>query len=210
MPTPLLTREQLLSRLCETFRRHGYEGASMALIAQDSGLGKASLYHYFPDGKVQMAGAVLGYVRQWFEDNVFGPLESVHPPRQRIVAMLELLGQYYKKGQCACLPAMFAQAAERDLFADAISDFYHRWLIALSQTLTDSGLARDIAQRRAYDGLERIQGALVMARGLGDDRLFASMAQVLPDQLLAGAARSTLWTTRAPRLPATPPISRVG
>lgn len=210
MPTPLLTREQLLSRLCDVFRRYGYEGSSMARIAKASGLGKASLYHYFPEGKAQMASAVLEWVRQWFDDHVFAPLESVHPPRQRIVAMLDSLTKYYERGQCACLPALFGLTAERDLFTAPIHDFYGRWLNALAQTLTDSGLARDIAQRRAYDGLERIQGALVMARGMDDERLFAAMAQVLPDQLLAGAGRSTMWTTRVPRLPVTPAIKRVG
>jgi AcrR family transcriptional regulator len=210
MPVPLLSRDELLSRLCDTFRRHGYEGASMALIAKASGLGKASLYHYFPDGKEQMASAVLDWVRAWFDSNIFAPLESVHPPRQRIVAMLDALTLYYNKGQCSCLPAIFGMGAEREIFAEKLRDFYSRWLAALAQTLTDSGLARDIAQRRAYDALERIQGALILARGMSDERLFTGMANVLPDQLLAGAGRSTLWTTRAPRMPATPPLSRVG
>ncbi len=210
MPTPLLTRDELLSRLCETFRRHGYEGASMARIAAATGLGKASLYHYFPEGKQQMAAAVLDWDIAWFDANVFGPLKAVHPPRQRIVSMLETLGSYYEKGQCACLPAIFSLGAERDLFETALQDFYQRWQDALTQTLTDSGLARDIARRRAYDALERIQGALVLARGTRDEHLFANMAQVLPDQLLAGAGRSTVWTTRLPSIPARPAITRVG
>ena len=210
MPTPLLTRDQLLSRLCDTFRQYGYEGASMTRIAEATGLGKASLYHYFPEGKQQMAGAVLDWSMQWFEKYVFGPLKSTHPPRQRIVAMLDSLTDHYALGQCACLPALFGMAAERELFSETLRTFYQRWLDALAQTLTDSGLARDIAQRRAYDALERIQGALVLARGMKDIRLFANMAQVLPDQVLAGAGRSTVWTTRMPSIPSRPIITRAG
>jgi len=210
MPTPLLTRDQLLSRLCETFRAYGYEGASMARIAEATGLGKASLYHYFPEGKQQMAAAVLDWAVQWFEDHVFAPLKSTHPPRQRIVAMLDSLTAYYALGQCACLPALLGLGAERDLFADAIRGFYQRWLDALALALIDSGLGRDIAQRRAHDALERIQGALVLARGMRDERLFGDMAAVLPDQLLTGAGRSTVWTTRTPSIPARPAIKRVG
>ena len=210
MPTPLLTRDQLLSRLCDTFRRYGYEGASMARIAEATGLGKASLYHYFPEGKQQMAASVLDWAVLWFENNVFAPLKSTHPPRQRIVSMLDSLTDYYALGQCACLPALFGMAAERDLFAEALRDFYQRWLEALSQALTDSGLARDIANRRADEALERIQGALVLARGMQDTKLFGNMAQSLPDQLLAGAGRSTVWTTRMPSIPARPMITRAG
>jgi AcrR family transcriptional regulator len=180
----------------------------MARIAEATGLGKASLYHYFPEGKQQMAAAVLEWAVQWFEKNVFAPLKSTHPPRQRIVSMLDSLADYYALGQVACLTALFGMAAERELFAEALGGFYQRWLDALAQTLTDSGLARDIAQRRAYDALERIQGALVLARGMKDVRLFGNMAQVLPDQLLAGAGRSTVWTTRLPAIPARPVITR--
>lgn len=204
MPAPLLSRDELLIRLRETFRRYGYEGASMTLIAAATGLGKASLYHYFPGGKAQMAAAVIDSIRAWFDQNVFGPLESVHPPRQRITSMLDTLSRHYDGGHKICLPGLFALAEEREVFGKAIREFFARWVGALAQTLTDSGLARDIAQRRAHDGVERIQGALVLSRAFGDGRAFATMAAELPDQLLAGADRSTMWTTRIPRYPARP------
>jgi hypothetical protein len=53
--------------------------------------------------------------------------------------------------------------------------------------------------RRAYDGVERIQGTLILCRALADVRCFAALVADLPDQLLAGADRSTLWTTRGNR-----------
>lgn len=204
MPTPLLSRGELLIRLQETFRRYGYEGASLTRIAAATGLGKASLYHYFPNGKEQMAMAVIENLRQWFDDNIFGPLLSVHPPRQRIVSMLHTLGRHYETGQCACLPGLLSLTEERALFGEAIADFFSRWVACLSQTLTDSGLARDIAQRRAHDGVERIQGALILSRALADSRAFVTMAAELPDQLLAGADRSTMWTSRNSRAPFAP------
>lgn len=204
MPTPLLSRGELLLKLQETFRRYGYEGASLTRIATATGLGKASLYHYFPNGKEQMAMAVIESTRQWFDENIFAPLESVHPPRQRIVSMLETLSRHYASGQSACLPGLFALTEERVLFGEAIAEFFARWVACLSQTLTDSGLARDIAQRRAHDGVERIQGALILSRAFADGRAFATMATELPEQLLAGADRSTMWTSRTTRFPFAP------
>lgn len=204
MPTPLLKRDELLIRLRETFSRYGYEGTSMTRIAGATGLGKASLYHHFPGGKEQMAAAVIDNIAEWFEQNLFRPLESNHPPRQRIVAMLETLRRHYDGGQKGCLPAMFALSEERALFGEAIRRFFLRWIAALSQTLTDSGLARDIAHRRAHDGVERIQGALVLSRAVGDGQAFVTMAAELPNQLLAGADRSTVWTPRLPRFAVAP------
>ena len=214
MPMPELSRGELLARLQETFRRYGYEGASLARISVATGLGKASLYYYFPGGKKQMAADVIEDLRQWFDANVFEPLELVHPPRQRIVSMLETLGRHYDRGQCPCIYALLALSEERTLFGEAISQFFARWVNSLSQPLIDFGLARDIAHRRAHDGVERIQGSLVLSRAFADGRAFATMAAELPNQLLAGSDRPTMWTSRAPRFPLFPVVqtrpSRVG
>src|SRR5437762_12723369 len=56
---PVAGRAALLPVLGEVFRAHGYEGATLALITEATGLGKGSLYHFFPGGKAQMAAAVL-------------------------------------------------------------------------------------------------------------------------------------------------------
>jgi len=204
MPAPLLSREELLNRLGETFRLYGYEGASMSRIAAATGLGKASLYHHFPEGKEQMAGAVLDHVRAVYEEKVFRPLESVHPPRQRLVNMLKALEQDYDNGRKSFLPTLLGQTVERDLFAEPIQDFFARWIDCLTQLLNDAGLARDIAARRAHDTVERIQGALMLSRCFEDAKPFAGLVAELPDQLLAGADRGNIWSSRQPKLPSAP------
>lgn len=204
MPAPLLTREELLNRLSESFRRHGYEGASMSRIAAATGMGKASLYHHFPEGKEQMAAAVIDHGRDWFEKNIFRGLETTHPPRQRLTAMLETLGRHFEGGTLCCLPGLFALGEERDMFAPAIRDFFQRWVACLTQVCIDAGLAQHIATRRAYAGVERVQGALVLARALGDPNVFAATTGELPEQMLAGGDRANIWSTRTARLPSAP------
>jgi TetR/AcrR family transcriptional regulator, lmrAB and yxaGH operons repressor len=63
-------RADTIAPLAEVFREHGYEGAGLALIGKATGLGKGSLYHFFPNGKEEMVRAVLGEIGQWFEDAV--------------------------------------------------------------------------------------------------------------------------------------------
>ncbi len=50
-----------------------YGGASLAAISQHTGLGKGSLYNFFPGGKEEMAEAVLEQVAIWFQDEVYRP-----------------------------------------------------------------------------------------------------------------------------------------
>ena len=59
MPAALITREEAVARLGDVFREHGFEGTSLSVITAATGLGKGSLYNYFPGGKDEMAAAAL-------------------------------------------------------------------------------------------------------------------------------------------------------
>ena len=50
MSAALMTKEEVLDRLLDTFRDKGYEGASLSELSAAAGLTRASLYHYFPGG----------------------------------------------------------------------------------------------------------------------------------------------------------------
>ena len=59
MPAPTSSRKRVLDQLIALFRRAGYDGVSISRISEATGLGRPSLYHYFPGGKDEMAHAVL-------------------------------------------------------------------------------------------------------------------------------------------------------
>ena len=71
MPAQKITREDALDRITAVFRKWGYEGATLRMISEATGLGRASLYHHFPGGKDDMARAanrlrdVGGGVTMW-------------------------------------------------------------------------------------------------------------------------------------------------
>ncbi len=75
------TREDVLPVLGEVFREHGFEGASLSVITARTGLGKGSLYHFFPGGKEEMGQAVLAHIDGWFETEVYAPLRDDADPR---------------------------------------------------------------------------------------------------------------------------------
>lgn len=51
-------RERILTAALQVFARHGFVGATMAAIAEQAGLGTASLYRYYP-GKGELFDAVV-------------------------------------------------------------------------------------------------------------------------------------------------------
>ena len=72
-------RRDVIPLIAEVFREFGYEGSSLSRITEKTGLGKGSLYHFFPGGKEDMAKAVLDEVDAWFEREVFEPLRNDAP-----------------------------------------------------------------------------------------------------------------------------------
>src|SRR5829696_2841104 len=101
-------RGQVLRALGEVFRAHGYEGASLTLITEATGLGKGSLYHLFPGGKEQMAAEVLADIDAWFELNIYAPLREASDPARAIAAMIAGVDQYFHSGDRVCLVGLVA------------------------------------------------------------------------------------------------------
>lgn len=173
-------REKAIPALAEVFRTHGYEGASLALISQATGLGKGSLYHAFPGGKEEMARAVLAHIDAWFEANVFRPLRN-DEPSAAIAAMFEALNTYFHSGGRVCLVGVFALSDTRDRFAESIRAYFIEWMSALADALTKLGLETSEACATSEAILGGIQGALVMARATNDPECFErAMSRLKP------------------------------
>ena len=185
MKKDVVERKQVLRSLGEVFRAHGYEGASLTLITESTGLGKGSLYHLFPDGKQQMAAEVLAEIDTWFELNIFAPLRRSDDPARAIAEMMAGVDEYFHSGNRVCLVGMIALGSSRDAFAVKVDDYFARWQTALALQLRRSGLSNSQAQRRAEDALLTIQGALVLARARNDTKIFRRALTDLTKRLLA-------------------------
>ena len=166
-------RADLLPAMAEVFREHGFEGASIALISERTGLGKGSLYHFFPGGKEEMASAVLNEIEAWFTAKVFAPLQWDSDPYTAIDRMFRSVVEYFDSGRRICLVGAFALASSRDLFAKQVRSYFRMWKEALTTALMRTGRDKLAADQLAEEVLTVIQGSLVVARALDDRGAFA-------------------------------------
>jgi len=171
-PQPDDTRGQVIAQLAEVFRAHGYEGTSLTLITQATGLGKGSLYNLFPRGKEQMAEEVLALIDAWFERNVFAPLRDDRSG-EGIAHMFEATDRYFESGGRVCLVGVFALGAARDIFGKRLRGYFIAWEQALAAALRRQGLTTAQAKDRAENIVLGIQGALVLARANADKGVFS-------------------------------------
>jgi TetR/AcrR family transcriptional regulator, lmrAB and yxaGH operons repressor len=172
MSRPINERKDVLPRLAEVFRAHGYEGASLALISEATGLGKGSLYHFFPSGKEEMAAAVLAEIDGWFRENIFKPLRAAKEPKDAVDAMFDAIARYFDGGGRVCLVGLFALGDERDRFSQAINAYFSEWIESLAQSLRAEGRTPAAARELAEEIVSGVQGGLVMARSLREPEAF--------------------------------------
>lgn len=184
MAKTVAERSDAIPVLAEIFREHGFEGASLSIISRRTGLGKGSLYHFFPGGKEEMAAAVLNEIGTWFELNIYRPLRENDDPSGAIRTMCRGVMDYFHSGRRVCLVGAFALDNVRDRFASEINGYFAVWKTSLSTALEKAGHGTE-AIKLAEEAVIHIQGALVLARALNDPVLFERAVMNVEQRLLA-------------------------
>lgn len=180
-----MDKQTLLPILLSIFREYGYERASLSKISERTGLGKASLYHHFPNGKQQMAQEVLNHLEQWREEHIFTPLLMNTTPLSRLEGLTHSLKQVYENGHVACILAVLTLSDAHQTFLPHIQPVFKRLIQAIAQVLQDAGINENKALEQAQDTVMRIQGALILSRALQSPEPFLQLMDKLPKQLLS-------------------------
>jgi AcrR family transcriptional regulator len=182
-----MSKDEVIAILVETFRRDGYDGASIATLSKATGLGKSSLYHYFPGGKVDMATQVLAAVQDWIERRMVATLTGGGTPRARLARTLDLISEFYDHGSKACVVGHLCASVDRRQFQKPLDRVLRTWIGAIGALLVEAGFSERVARERAEDAVIRIQGALVVSGGLADPAPFQRAIRRLGADVLADA-----------------------
>ncbi|MBO9708179.1 MAG: TetR/AcrR family transcriptional regulator [Caulobacter sp.] len=186
----LTDRESALPALAEAFREHGFEGATLAALSKATGLGKGSLYNFFPGGKEEMMEAVLENVDGWFVNTIFLPLEHVVDPAAAITAMFDDVTAYFRSGRRVCIVGSLGLNSAGEAFSVRVKEYFVRWISALAHCLEVGGAPPALALDLSEEAVSGIQGAIVLARALGDDTSFQRIVRRLQSTLLDAISRS--------------------
>jgi TetR/AcrR family transcriptional regulator, lmrAB and yxaGH operons repressor len=172
MPPHPPARQEIVETLFEVFRREGFDGASLSSISQATGLGRSSLYHYFPGGKRGMALAVLDHVEGWFANRIAEPSARETPAQDRIDTLLVAVDELYKGGTASCLLERLLASVDHDAFQSRLAPIFAAWTTTLAGVLIDGGVPTATASERAEDAIARIEGALIVCAATGSAGAF--------------------------------------
>ena len=163
----------LIEALFDIFRNHGYEGTTISLLSEVTGLQKSSLYHHFPKGKEDMLKAVVSYVSKQIQQHIIAPLlDTQVKPEKRFSNMIATIKAFYNDGRKNCLLNVLNLGETKAEINKLQNDDYSAWLDALIQLGKEVGLNQQEAKDWAERFLIIIEGALVIQRLTSNKQTF--------------------------------------
>lgn len=184
MPAANLSRDDVIALILQVFRRYGYEGSSLARLSAATGLGRSSLYHYFPNGKEDMAQAAMQFVTTWLRENLFSALEGNGTPQKRLTHFAAKLSEFYEDGAQSCLMDVFSIGEAGVLFQVGLGERLGLLISALTKVIEEAGFPHAEAARRAENAVIAWEGALVVSRALGTTAPFLRTVAEFSERVL--------------------------
>lgn len=168
MATAQASKDEIIDRLFTVFRDRGFEGASIADLSRATGLGKSSLYHHFPDGKEQMAEAVLERATAVIDSEILNAARSSGTLKARIRKITATLDQMYAGGRTPCVLGQLATSSIGAVARQRLLLAFSHWVDAIEALARESGMSPIRARHFAEDWVARLQGALILQAANSD------------------------------------------
>jgi TetR/AcrR family transcriptional regulator, lmrAB and yxaGH operons repressor len=161
-------RDKIVRAATELLRRRGYAATGINEIAELSGAPKGSLYHYFPDGKEQIAAEALRYAGDLVHATILNLLRANQSPGDAARAYGKLLGGWMAKSAftdgCPVATTMLEISPNVSAIVEAGGAALASWIDAFAEALEASGVPSDKARALARNAIMLFEGALILAR----------------------------------------------
>lgn len=175
MPDPKTRSDEILDAAEKMARTGGYNGFSFREIAKAVGIKAASVHYHFP-GKNDLGAAIAKRYTDRFLEGLGDPEDPARKPDQLLSRYVEAYRHALVEDQLMCLCGILGAevaylpdkvAAETRVFFERNVDWLVRVIERRPQGGGDSG-----ARARALHMIAALEGAMILARTLGDTAAF--------------------------------------
>lgn len=159
--------KQMLEGLMSVLRSKGYDGASLMELANAAGLKKASLYHRYPGGKKDMTSAVLTYMEEWIQNNIYKILidkdKAINIRLEEVIRNIRVI---YDDGKEVCMYRSLSLDSGITLFGTQIKEGINLWIESFKRFGIEKGMTDIEAINKANQTFIDIQGSLVLSKSM--------------------------------------------
>lgn len=181
-------RDEIIEATGRLLELQGYRATGMNEIVRESGAPKGSLYHYFPEGKDELAAAVIAHAAGTITANIEGVLAAHDDAAAAVVSFVRQLAGHvsasgYRQGGPITAVALEA-ASTNERLRQACRDAYRAWRRPFADKLRpDYG---DRADRLAALIIAAIEGGIVLARSEQSEQPLLDVADEIERLLESG------------------------
>ncbi len=172
------SKEEIIKKALYLFRVHGYHNTSLQVIAQECGLLKGSIYHYFAS-KEELGVAAMNYILDEFRHLIFKIAydKKISAPK-KLDKYADTIEQYFTNRVGGCLMGNFALELVDVIpeFHDTIQQYFDEWILALETILVDK-ISKHEAHVMALELVARTQGCIMMYRIYKDNRILHDLTK---------------------------------
>jgi TetR/AcrR family transcriptional repressor of lmrAB and yxaGH operons len=153
------------------FRRQGYAATGLNQILDEAGVRAGSLYHHFPQGKQQLAAAVVDTAGTGIEKLLRRFLATDRSVADIVDRWIDLLAAGLSGDQrdgCPIEPIATESVNASPLVRAASARAFASWCAAIEDRLRSEGWAAEDTKEVALAVISLIEGALILSRITGD------------------------------------------
>jgi TetR/AcrR family transcriptional repressor of lmrAB and yxaGH operons len=172
VPRPDRSRAALIGTAALLFRRQGYAATGVNQILETADVKAGSLYHHFPDGKQELAAAVVESAGGEIERLLRRFLDSDSAVADIVDGWIDMLVVQLASDQrdgCPIEPIATESVNASPQAREASARAFAGWSAAVAERLRVDGWTDGEAERTALAVIALIEGALILSRIAGDD-----------------------------------------
>ena len=166
------TKDRILGAGAELFRRQGYNGTGVKQIVSEAGAPFASLYHFFPGGKVELgeevirtSGAQYGRLAEVIIDPAPDLVTGV---RAFFDGAAATLVETDYADACPIATVALEVASTNDVLRQATADVFEGWIAGLAARFEAAGMGPARARELATGFIAALAGAFMLSRATRD------------------------------------------
>jgi AcrR family transcriptional regulator len=193
------TRDRLVASTNESFRRRGYNGTALKDVIAAAGATTGSLYHFFPEGKAQLAEAAIldsgAAYQQLFEaiaDEATGPAEAVGA---FFDAAAQVLAETDYIDVCPIGTVAREVASTDEGLRRATAHVFTGWLDVAADRFAAAGMAGADARALATTVVAALEGGFVLARTQRDADVLRGIGAQMRELVASRLTRRTTGAT---------------
>lgn len=184
MAGKLDSREKILQTASRLFQLQGYHATGLNQIIKESGSPKGSLYHYFPNGKEELAAEAVKYTSRFIEEKIQGFMEKTADPVEAIQLFIkEAASQFDQPENIKGIPVGLL-ASETALISEPLRKVcvqaFEKWEMIIAKKLIANGYEEEEAFKAGMLINSMIEGGIMLSLANKNKTPLLNIAETIP------------------------------